>query len=169
MPNAALPLWQHSRSTPERTALYGTADQEWDYATLGGHIAGIAARLRAEAGVGPGDRVLLIAPSTPEFVAAYYAILSAGAVAVTANPMATCTELRYIGTDAGIALILCWHTALPASEAAAASLRVPCWPLRPGLAELSTRRGLRAPHSAADDDTAAIIYTSGTTGQPKGA
>jgi long-chain acyl-CoA synthetase len=169
MPNAALPLWQHSRSTPERTALYGTADQEWDYATLGGHIADIAARLQAEAGVMPGDRVLLIAPSTPEFVAAYYAILSAGAVAVTANPMATATELRYIGTDAGIALILCWHTALPASAAAASSLRVPCWPLRPGLAELSTRRALRAPHPAHDDDTAAIIYTSGTTGQPKGA
>src|ERR1700677_1608302 len=126
MPNAALPLWQHSRSTPERTALYGAADQEWDYATLGGHIAGIAARLRAEAGVEPGDRVLLIAPSTPEFVAVYYAILSAGAVAVTANPMATATELRYIGTDADIALILCWHTALPAAAAAASSLRVPC-------------------------------------------
>jgi long-chain acyl-CoA synthetase len=169
MPNAALPLWQHSRSTPERTALYGTADQEWDYAALGGHIARIAAWLRAEAGVEPGDRVLLIAPSTPEFVAAYYAVLSAGAVAVTANPMATATELHYIGTDAGITLILCWHTALPASEAAAASLRVPCRPLRPGLAELSTGPGLSAPHSSADDDTAAIIYTSGTTGQPKGA
>jgi long-chain acyl-CoA synthetase len=168
MPNAALPLWQHSRSTPERTALYGTADQEWDYATLGGHTAGIAARLRAE-GVEPGDRVLLIAPSTPEFVAAYYAILSAGAIAVTANPMATATELRYIGTDADIALILCWYKALPASQVAAASLRVPCWPLRPGLAELSTGPGLSAPHAAVADDTAAIIYTSGTTGQPKGA
>ena len=65
MPNATLPLWQHSRSAPERTALYGTADHEWDYATLGGHIAGLAARLRAEAGIMPGDRVLLIAPSTP--------------------------------------------------------------------------------------------------------
>jgi long-chain acyl-CoA synthetase len=169
MPNAALPLWQHSRSTPERTALYGTQDQEWDYATLGGHVAEIAARLQAEAGIMPGDRVLLIAPSTPEFVAAYYAILSAGAVAVTANPMATATELRYIGTDADIALIQCWHTALPASEAAAGSLHIPCWPLRPSLAELSAGRGLCAPHPAAADDTAAIIYTSGTTGQPKGA
>lgn len=169
MPNAALPLWQHSTSTPERTALYGAVDQEWDYATLGGHIAGIAARLRSEAGVEPGDRVLLIAPSTPEFVAAYYAILSAGAIAVTANPMATAAELRYIGTDADVALILRWHTALAASEAAAASLHVPCWPLQPGLAELSAGEGLSAPHTAADGETAAIIYTSGTTGQPKGA
>ena len=169
MSNAALPLWEHSRSAPERTALYGTADQEWDYATLGGHIAGLAARLRAEARIMPGDRVLLIAPSTPEFVAAYYAILSAGAVAVTANPMATATELRYIGTDADIALILCWHTALAASGAAAASLRIPCWPLRPGLAGLSATQGPSAPHSVFDEETAAIIYTSGTTGQPKGA
>ena len=168
MPNAALPLWQHSRSNPERPALYGTADQEWSYRTLGGHVARIAARLR-EAGIEPGDRVLLIAPTTPEFVAAYYAILSAGAVAVTANPMATATELRHIGTDADIALVLCWHAALPASAAVAASLHVPCWTLSPGLAELSTGQPLSAPHGAADDDTAAIIYTSGTTGQPKGA
>ncbi len=168
MPNAALPLWQHAGSTPERTALYGTADQEWGYGTLGGHIAGIAARL-CEAGIEPGDRVLLIAPTTPEFVAAYYAILSAGAVAVTANPMATAIELRYIGADADIALILCWHTALAASEVAAASLHIPCWPLQPGLAELSATRGLSAPHPAFDEETAAIIYTSGTTGQPKGA
>ena len=169
MPNAALPLWQHARSTPARTALYGAADQEWDYATLAGCVAGIAARLRDEAGIEPGDRVLLIASSTPEFVAAYYAILSAGAVAVTANPMATAAELRYIAADADIALILCWHTALAASEAAAASQHIPCWPLWPGLAELSADEGLRAPYSAADDETAAIIYTSGTTGQPKGA
>ncbi|HXL90244.1 MAG TPA: AMP-binding protein [Streptosporangiaceae bacterium] len=169
MPNAALPLWLHSQSSPGRTALCGTADQEWGYGTLGGHVAGIAAWLRQEAGIEPGDRVLLIAPSTPEFVAAYYAVLSAGAVAVTANPMSTAAELHYIGADADVALILCWHTALPASEAAAASLRVPCWPLQPGLAELPARRGLCEPHSAAADDTAAIIYTSGTTGQPKGA
>jgi len=169
MSNAALPLWQHARSTPVRTALYGAADQEWDYATLGEHVAGIAARLQAEAGIEPGDRVLLIAPSTPEFVAAYYAILSAGAVAVTANPMATAAELRYIAADADIALILCWHTALAASEAAAASQHIPCWPLQPGLAELSAGEGLRAPHPADDEETAAIIYTSGTTGQPKGA
>src|ERR1700733_7347818 len=130
MPNAALPLWQRSRSNPERTALDGPAARGGSSGPLGGHVAGIAARLRAEAGVEPGDRVLLIAPSTPEFVAAYYAILSVRAVAVTANPMATSTELRYIGTDADIALILCWHTALPASEAAAASLHVPCWKSR---------------------------------------
>jgi len=169
MPNAALPLWQHSRSNPERPALYGAAGREWGYGTLGGHVAGIAARLRHEEGIEPGDRVLLIAPSAPEFVAAYYAILSAGAVAVTANPMATAAELRYVGADADIALILCWHTALPASEAVAASLHVPCLTLSPGLAQLSSGQPLPAPHAAAADDTAAIIYTSGTTGQPKGA
>ncbi|SEK52179.1 AMP-binding protein [Streptacidiphilus jiangxiensis] len=184
MSNAAQPLWDHAASAPNRPALLGTAGQRWDYATLRDHVAAFAARLRA-AGIGPGDRVLLVAPSVPEFVAAYHGLLSVGAIAVTANTMATAPELEYIGADAGIGLVIAWHalsagpasgpaSAAPAAAAAAAAVGVPFWALR---RELGGPAGPDAPGEALPngpvtvdaDDTAAILYTSGTTGRPKGA
>ncbi|MBF9071953.1 AMP-binding protein [Streptacidiphilus fuscans] len=183
MSNAAQPVWDHAESAPQRTALHGTAGQSWSYAALRDHASTVAARLRA-AGIGAGERVLLIAPSVPEFVAAYYGVLSIGAIAVTANTMAPAPELEYIGTDAGISLVIGWHAVSPAPAVAAAAVGVPYWELQRELAGLTaedlTAEGLAtdevtavapvpAPADADTDDTAAILYTSGTTGRPKGA
>jgi long-chain acyl-CoA synthetase len=169
MPNAAQPVWDHAASTPDRTALHGTEGQHWSYATLRDHAAAVATRLRA-AGIAAGARVLLIAPSVPEFVAAYYGVLSLGAIAVTANTMATAPELEYIGADAGVSLVLGWHAVTPAPAAAAEAVGVPYWPLRRELDGLAAPVSEpEAPVDADQDDTAAILYTSGTTGRPKGA
>ncbi|RAG83434.1 AMP-dependent synthetase [Streptacidiphilus pinicola] len=169
MSNAAQPVWDHAASAPDRTALLGTAGQRWSYAALRDRAAAVATRLRA-AGVGAGDRVLLIAPSVPEFVGAYYGVLSIGAVAVTANTMATTPELEYIGSDAGISLVLGWHAVAPAPAAAAEAVGVPYWPLHAELAGLATPIATpETPLDIAADETAAILYTSGPTGRPKGA
>jgi long-chain acyl-CoA synthetase len=167
MSNAAQALWGHASSTPDRVALRGAAEP-WTYAKLRERAAAVGARLR-EAGIGPGDRVLLVAPSVPEFAGAYYGILAAGAVAVTANTMSTRPELEYAGTDAGVGLALGWHDVAPAPAEAAAALGVPYWSLTADLAELTAEAPLGAPHAAADEDNAVILYTSGTTGRPKGA
>ncbi|MEV8020129.1 AMP-binding protein [Streptomyces sp. NPDC086554] len=92
-------------------------------------------RLSGEHGVRPGDRVLFVAPSVPEFVFACYGILAAGAVAVTANTMATRRDLAYIGDDAGAVLVLGWHGTTPAPEQAADELALPYWELLPGLGQ----------------------------------
>jgi long-chain acyl-CoA synthetase len=177
MPNAAQPVWDHAASAPDSTALRGTADQRWSYATLRDHTAAVASHLRA-AGIEPGDRVLLIAPSVPEFVAAYYGVLSLGAVAVTANTMSTAPELEYVGTDAGVSLVLGWHAISPAPAAAAKAVGVPYWPLHREPDGLSAPAAapetpiddlIQAPREVSAEDTAAILYTSGTTGRPKGA
>lgn len=97
MPNSSAPVWEHARTAPESIAVLGEGFR-WTYRTLREHVAAFAQHLR-DSGVQPGDRILLVAPSVPEFVAAYYAIHAAGAVAVTANTMATSTELKYIGAD----------------------------------------------------------------------
>ena len=169
MSNAAQPVWDHAASALDRTALNGTAGQTWSYGALRDHAAAVATRLRAT-GIGRGDRVLLIAPSVPEFVGAYYGVLSIGAVAVTANTMATTPELEYIGADARISLVLGWHEVAPAPAAAAQTVGVPYWPLHREPAGQATPVSTpEAPVEVAADDTAAILYTSGTTGRPKGA
>jgi len=167
MSNAAQAAWDHAVADPDRVALRG-AGEPWTYGRLRDHAAAIAARLR-DAGVRPGDRVLLVAPSVPEFAGAYYGIHAAGAVAVTANTMSTRPELEYVGGDAGVSLVLGWHEVMPAPADAAAALGVAYWALDPDLAGLTHEAPLAAPEPREPGDNAVILYTSGTTGRPKGA
>ncbi|MFH8572515.1 long-chain fatty acid--CoA ligase [Streptomyces sp. NPDC017993] len=177
MSNAAEAIWEHAWAAPERIALRGDTGEPWTYGTLRARATAVACRLR-EHGIRPGDRVLLVAPSVPEFAAAYYGTLSAGAIVVTANTMAPKRELAYIGADAGVSLVLGRHASTPAPEQVAAELSIPYEELDSDLARLTRRvdldagsahRANSAPHPTEDDDTAVLLYTSGTTGRPKGA
>ena len=76
--------------------------------------------------------MLLVAPSVPEFAGAYFGILAAGAIAVTANTMSTPPELEHLGSDAEVAVVVGWSEVRPA-PAEAAALGVPYWPLAAGL------------------------------------
>jgi long-chain acyl-CoA synthetase len=167
MSNAAQAVWDHASADPDRVALRGEGEP-WTYGKLRDRAAAVAGSLRA-AGVQPGDRVLLVAPSVPEFAGAYEGIHAAGAVAVTANTMSTRPELEYAGTDAGVTLVLGWHEVSPAPADAAEALGVPYWPLNADLADLTSETPIDAPHATDDTDNAVILYTSGTTGRPKGA
>jgi long-chain acyl-CoA synthetase len=166
MSNAAQAFWAHATAEPDRVALRGAGDP-WTYGRLRERAAAVAARLRAH-GVEPGDRVLLVAPSVPEFAGAYYGIHAAGAVAVTANTMSTRPELEYVGGDAGVKVALAWHEVTEASAGAASALGVELWALEPDLAGFDAAEW-DAPEATKDDDNAVILYTSGTTGRPKGA
>lgn len=168
MSNTADVIWEHARSAPDRVGLRGDTRITWTYADLWDRAAAIAGRL-LESGVKPGGRVLLVAPSVPEFVGAYFGIHAAGAIAVTANTMAPRAELEYIGQDAGVAAILGWHRVTPAPQQTAAALGVPYWALTPDMADITTSSPPDAPHPTDDEDTATLLYTSGTTGRPKGA
>jgi long-chain acyl-CoA synthetase len=168
MSNTAEIIWAHADHRPGHVALRGDTGAPWTYADLRHRIGTVAARLGAD-GIEPGDRVLLIAPSVPEFAAAYYGIHALGAIAVTANTMAPAPELEYIARDAGVRAVLSWHATTPGPAAAARALDVPLRSLHPDLADLPTVTEAGAPRRTTDEDTATLIYTSGTTGRPKGA
>ncbi len=135
-----------------------TFEQLWAAVTRG------AARLRA-CGVGDGDRVALLAPSTSETVAAFYAVLAAGAVVVPLDPEATPFELGARIAHCAPRLVI----APTSDRAAAAMARHPTVD-----SPIVTPRELLADGApgdttdAAPDDPAAILYTSGTTDEPKG-
>src|SRR3954464_4960418 len=117
MSNAAQAAWDHASADPDRVAIRG-AGEPWTYGRVRERAVAVAARLRS-AGIASGDRVLLVAPSVPEFAGAYYGIHAAGAVAVTANTMSTRPELEYVGDDAGVKLVLGWHAVQPAPQESA--------------------------------------------------
>ncbi|MET9485803.1 AMP-binding protein [Nocardia sp. NPDC006630] len=170
MPNLLDPIRRHADTHPDAVAIRGDSNDSgafaaWTYHQLRSTSINYAAALAA-AGIGAGDRILLAAPSVPEFVVAYMGIQAAGAVVVPVNTMSTRHEIEYVLADAGCSLVIAWHTLGAAASSAAAAQGIPVWTLRPGA---DTGPAAAAVRDRDPDDTAAILYTSGTTGRPKGA
>ncbi|WP_028645532.1 AMP-binding protein [Nocardioides sp. URHA0020] len=169
MSNLADAIFEHAAHDPGRPAVR-SGDQVVTYGELRDRVAAYAREVGA-AGIRPGDRVVLIAPTGPEFVVAYYGLHAAGAVLITMNVMATAPEIDYVLGDAEASLVVAWHEAATAATAAATGRGLPLRVLGP-LADqpvVVPAATPTAPVDRADDDTAVIIYTSGTTGRPKGA
>ena len=160
--NLATFLIDTARRQPQREALRREG-RRIAYTELDRASAEVARRLAAE-GIRPGDRVALMVPNVPEFVAAYYGILRAGAIVVPLDVDLKRGELRASLADAGAALLIAWRGLLRTPEEAT-------WLVAPGS---FFEDGVPAaePVVAVDrdaDDTAVIVYTSGSTGRPKGA
>ena len=64
-------------------------------------------------GVQKGDRVGLHLPTCPQYVIAYYAVLSLGAIGVNLNPMYTPDELKRIVADTGMTTLITFDLVLP--------------------------------------------------------
>ncbi|MBN3751714.1 AMP-binding protein [Paraburkholderia sp. Tr-20389] len=90
---------------PDKTAIhyYGTAIS---YAQLRRDVDALAGFLQHRCGVKRGDRVALYMQNSPQFIAAYYAILRADAAVVPINPMSLQSELRHIVEDCGTRVML---------------------------------------------------------------
>ena len=166
MSNLADAIFEHAQDDPTRVALRD-GDRTMTYGELGERVASYAGKVVA-AGIEPGDRVVLIAPTTPEFVVAYYGLHTAGAVLITMNVMATAPEIGYVLDDAEASMVVAWHEASGPATAAATERGLPVWTLGP-LSSRADDGGIAAPVDRGGEETAIIIYTSGTTGRPKGA
>lgn len=159
------PVTRHAEATPENIAIRGT-DNHWTYRQLHDASLAFAGRIRDE-GLSIGDRVLLAAPSVPEFIVAYMGIQAAGCVVVPINTMSAQPEVEYVLDDAEISLAIAWHQLGPAVQDAGSARGVPVWTLTEESAKADHPPATVVDRDAAD--TTAILYTSGTTGRPKGA
>jgi acyl-coenzyme A synthetase/AMP-(fatty) acid ligase len=132
--NAAAYLLDHhvAAGHGDRIALHYPGGT-WTYRRLQATANRIAHALIDDLGIVPGNRVLLRGANTPMLVACWFAVLKAGAVAVTTMPLLRVRELSYIVTKARITLALtdlrvasdCEQAVLQASHAASAQDEAP--------------------------------------------
>ena len=158
---------------PDRVAVR-SGDREMTY----GELEDLARRYAAvlvDRGVRPGDHVGLLLPNVPEFLAAYYGVLTAGATVVPVQAMLRADEIRYVLDDSDARLLVAAHSLLGEARKAAELAGIDLLTLladEEGVARLDVVAETATPLppvSRAGDDRAVVIYTSGTTGEPKGA
>ena len=143
----------------------------------------LAAGLRG-LGLKPGDRVVLICDSQPEWVVADLAIMTIGAITVPAYTTNTVADHLHVMRDSGAAVAIVSTAALAERTLAAAAqcadlTTVICVEAPTGTPDgITTQLWADVIQSGADGDqstypsarpsTACLIYTSGTGGAPKG-
>jgi long-chain acyl-CoA synthetase len=183
-------VWRHAPDTL-RTVLEGSRggagaalvyrDERWTHAEYFARAAALAHRLAGDYGVAKGDRVAIAMRNYPEWVVAFFAAASLGAIVVPLNSWWTGGELEFGLSDSGAKVLVAdaerierLAGALPRLGVAVVAVRVD-GPLPAGArhwAEVleGAPNGPELPPAVlAPDDPVAIFYTSGTTGVPKGA
>ncbi len=147
----------------------------------------LAHELRDRYGVRKGDRVAIAMRNFPEWVVAFWAVTTLGAVVVPLNAWWSAEELQYGLEDSGSRVVFAdeeravrlsnvmLRLDLEACIVARAKGHLPdgCVAFEELLGPIDAYRDL--PHDAPPDveldpeDDATLFYTSGTTGRPKGA
>ena len=132
-------------------------------------VASVARALEERFGVGPGDRVAIVAANRPEWILTYWATVCLGAIAVGLNGWWTGDEIRYGIDDAEPSVLFGDRKRL--ARLGDARPPIPVVEFESEFDELwNFDLGAPLPTTPIDeDDPATILYTSGTTGRPKGA
>lgn len=182
-------LEAQAKSQPDKTAVFWN-DETITYGDLYLRALAIKRRLK-DAGITHGDRIGLLFPNHPDFVAAFFAASSLGATVVPINPLLKFEEIAHILSDsqskalvvheshvtevlsalplvAGLEhlFVFTYETASPPNVPVAVHLLTPS--LRESTLSASTET-LLSPFVNPEQDLAVLVYTSGTTGKPKGA
>ena len=147
------------------------------YAALSARIEQTARALKAEYGVGRGDRVAILSLNRPDYLVLLYACARLGAMLVPLNWRLAVAELSFILSDASIKVLIleqAFAEILPALEKSFPEAGVVGLEFLPSRGRtfnelLTLARGDgRNPHTDFSCPLL-IVYTSGTTGRPKGA
>jgi fatty-acyl-CoA synthase len=161
--------------TPDKPAIHFEGET-LSYAALSERIAQTARALKAEFGVGRGDRVAILSLNRPDYLVLLYACARLGAILVPMNWRLAVAEQTFILADASpkvLVLEQAFAPVLPALTERLPETRTVGLDFAPehGLAfdALLSREDRDTPDDGDLSCPLLIVYTSGTTGRPKGA
>ncbi len=147
----------------------GDRYQQYAYRDLVRSVASVA-RALADQGIEKGDRVALLSENRPEWMIAYLATVSFGAVIVPLDAQMTEKEIAVLLASSGakgIFVSAAGRQKIPKN----ASVSVISFDPGDGIpfsGMLTAQPKAAFPAALSRDDPAALLYTSGTTGDPKG-
>ncbi|WP_196600198.1 class I adenylate-forming enzyme family protein [Pectinatus frisingensis] len=122
-------------------------------------------------GVKTGDKVAIVSHNNDNYIYAYFALVSLGAVVVAINYQLQPPETAYIVSDSNCVCILTENPIIfdkgRREEAFAADC--PQYPITKCGEAVTQIHAPTKNDRISEDDVCVIIYTSGTTGKPKGA
>ncbi len=123
-------------------------------------------------GIKPGDHIGLCAPNSGDWIAFYFGVLKAGAVAVTLSSMLTHDELPLLVNHSRPKILYTFDEKLDALAGSRGTEWLDKVISPQGDMNFEQLLNMGSPSFTAIDrdrsDTAAILYTGGTTGTPKG-
>ena len=175
-----LAYWE--KTAPDRTAFIqprgGGAVDEYTWREVLDQARRMATYLQ-RLGIGPGDRVAILAKNTAHWLMSDYAIWLAGGVSVPLYPTLSSRTVRQILEHSGARLLFVGKLDGWQGIKAGIPADLPCvsHPLAPADAREAYPRWddivarslpLQAVPERGADELATIMYTSGTTGEPKG-
>ena len=190
-PNLVAMFFDQASARSARPFLWHKQDGAWASTSWSEAATRVAAMARAlvALGIAPGDRVVLVSESRPEWPIADLAIMAAGGITVPAYTTNQPNDHRHILTDSGAKGAIVSSAAL-ARNLLPAALQAPALQFVIAIEELREQQAtgikihgwdrlledhdgpaaaLPAPAAALDRGaTACLIYTSGTGGVPKG-
>jgi len=131
------------------------------------------AHVLKDAGVAPGDRVVVQAPKLTDTLALYIATVQTGALYLPLNTAYTQAELTYFVEDAQPKIVVCDADSEDDTTRIAQAIGAKVLTLSGDHGSLSLAANDKPDSfetaSRGPDDLAALLYTSGTTGRSKGA
>jgi len=156
-------------------ACFSFEGETWSYARLLETANRVANVLTHELGVVPGERVLLRGPNNPMFIACWFGVLKAGAIAVATMPLLRARELEYVCNKAQVKYALCdmrLAEEMKKTLLSADRLKKVVYYDGSGIGALNEIMSQMSDDfdnvETSIDDVALIAFTSGTTGSPKG-
>lgn len=163
------------RAVLERSAIYGDRDclvfsdgRRLSFEELPRCVASVAAYLRSQHGIGPGDRVAICAANDLGWLLGFWACASLGAVTVAMNGWWTELEMRHALELTEPALVLVDTKRAQRLDGVDGPPLVDLDVEIDAMVAFAPDADL-ATDPVDEDDPAVLIFTSGTTGRPKAA
>lgn len=175
-PNLALVL-QNARNHGDATFIIYEGER-WTFKDAMDQVDGLCHVLVHKYGIKKGDRVAVAMRNFPEWIMAFAAIISVGAINVSFNAWWTEDEMDFALQDSGAKVLIGDQQRIDTAHASCRKMGIKMLCVRPEREcgadvdewskEVKTGLGPIVAEIGPDDDCT-ILYTSGTTGRPKGA